>query len=150
MAAVLRPLAVYFFLLVLFRVTGKRSLGQITTFDFVLLLVISEAVSNALLASDVSLTGAFLAVTTFLFVDVLLSLAKRRWPRLGRVIEDEPSLLMRDGVPQRERLEKERVDEDDILEAARRAHGLEKLEKVRAAILERHGDISIIPRDDEK
>jgi uncharacterized membrane protein YcaP (DUF421 family) len=149
MAAVLRPLLIYFGLLLLFRITGKRSLGQITTFDFVLLLIISEAVSNALLASDVSLTGAFLAVTTFLFVDVLLSLAKRRWPRLERFIEDEPALLLRDGVKQTERLAKERVDEEDILEAARRSHGLEKLEKVRAAILERHGDISIIPRDEK-
>jgi len=147
--AVLRPLAIFFILLVLFRLTGKRSLGQITVFDFVLLLIISETVSSALLAHDLSITAAIIAVMTFLLLDVLLSLAKQRWPALARLLEDEPSLLARDGRVQRTRLQKERVDEDDILESARTLHGVEKMEEVRAAVLERHGEISIIPRGDK-
>lgn len=145
MPAVLRPMAIYFCLLILFRLIGKRAIGEITNFDFVVLLIVSEAVSSSLVANDTSLTGALLAVTTLLLLDIALSTLKQKSPWLARLLEDEPVHLMRNGKLLRDRMEKERVDEADILEAARQTHGLEKLDQIRSAVLERQGSISIIP-----
>ena len=144
-SAVLRPLAIYGGIFALLRLTGKHSLGAISTFDFVLLLIISEAVSNALLAGDNAISSALLAAGTLVFVDIVLSLVKRQSRFMDRLIEDEPIILVTRGRVHRERLRKERVDEDDILEAARRTQGLERMEQIRFAVLERGGDISIIP-----
>ncbi len=146
MNAVLRPALIYVVLLLIFRLTGKRSIGEITTFDFLLLLVISEALSSALLADDHSITAALIAAITLIGLDVGLSLAKRNWPALDRVLEDEPVVLYLDGKLQQERLRKERVSEDDILEAARQAHGIDSLDDIRCAVLERRGKISVMPR----
>ena len=145
MSAVLRPILLYFALLLVFRLTGKRSLGEITSFDFVVLLIVSEAVSSGILANDLSFTGAMLAAVTLLMVDVLLSVLKQRFTWLNRLLEDQPVVLLRDGKPIAERLRGERVDEDDILEAARQLHGIERLEQIKMAVLERRGVISIIP-----
>lgn len=145
MSAVLRPLAIYLVLLVLFRLTGKRSLGEVTSFDFVVLLIISETVSSSLLAYDFSITASLIAVTTLMGMDVLLSLLKQRWKLLERLLEDDPVILVRNGKARPDRLRKERVDEADILEAARLSHGIERLEQIKFAVLERSGTISIIP-----
>jgi uncharacterized membrane protein YcaP (DUF421 family) len=145
MESVLRPLVIYFMLLVIFRLSGKRTLGQITSFDFVVLLIISECVSAALLTQDFSLTGAVLAVVTLLGLDLLLAQLKQRSPGLARLLEDEPLHLMRGGKLLQDRMDKERVDEADILEAARQHHGIETLSEIEAAVLERRGTISIIP-----
>jgi uncharacterized membrane protein YcaP (DUF421 family) len=145
MSAVLRPLCVYFALLLLFRLTGKRSLGELTSFDFVVLLIISESVSSGILAQDLSFTGAIVAAATLLLIDVSLSLLKQRFAWLNGLLEDRPVLLLRDGKLLPERLRGERVDAADILEAARRLHGIERLEDIKAAVLERRGVISIIP-----
>jgi len=147
MDAVIRPFVIYFALLVLFRITGKRALGDLTSFDFVVLLIVSECVSAGLLANDFSLTGALLAVTTLLVLDLALSLLKQRFKGLARVLEDDPVHLMRDGKLLPERMQKERVDEQDILEAARSHHGLERMDQIDSAVLERHGTISIIPAE---
>lgn len=146
MHMVLRPLLIYFTLLTIFRLTGKRSLGEITSFDFLLLLIISETVSNALLASDESVTGALVAAVTLLGTDTLLSLVKRGRPGFARLLEDEPVVLARDGELRHDRLAAERVTADDVLEAARR-DGIADLAQVKLAILERRGTISIIPAD---
>lgn len=146
MNAVLRPAVIYFALLLIFRLTGRRSIGDITTFDFLLLLVISEALSSALLAGDHSITAALIACITLVGLDVALTLAKRFWPGLDHVLDDEPVVLFLDGKPQEERLRKERVTENDILEAARQAHGIDSLDDVRCAVLERRGRISVMPR----
>ncbi|MCU0627131.1 MAG: DUF421 domain-containing protein [Gemmatimonadaceae bacterium] len=140
---VLRPLLVYFALLLVFRLTGKRTLGQITSFDFLVLLIISEAVSNALLASDHSLTAAVVAAITLLATDTALARLKRGRPRLSRLLEDEPVVLVDDGQLHHDRLHGEHVTLDDILEAARR-EGLTDLAQVRLAVLERRGTIAII------
>jgi uncharacterized membrane protein YcaP (DUF421 family) len=74
-----------------------------------------------------------------------LSLLKHRWRWLDRLLEDEAVVLLADGVLNHERMNKERVDMADILEAARTAHGIERLDQIKLAVLERHGAISIIP-----
>lgn len=146
MHAVLRPLLIFVLLVVIFRLTGKRSIGEITTFDFLLLLIVSESVSNALLAGDSSITGATIAVITLVGCDVALSLAKQQWPWLDRVLEDIPVVLYQHGRLHRLRMRKERISVDDILEAAREYHGLEQLDQIESAVLERRGIITIIPR----
>jgi uncharacterized membrane protein YcaP (DUF421 family) len=144
MESVLRALAIYAVLMVLFRITGKRSLGQITTFDFILLLIISEAIQNGLVGDSYSITNAFVLVTTLVLVDVGLSLVKGRSPRIERYLDGTPLVIVERGRLLRDRMGKARVDEGDVLNAARR-EGLERLAQVKHAVLERNGDISIIP-----
>ena len=147
MELVIRGIAVYLFLWLIFRVSGKRSLRNATTFDFVLLLIVAETTQQALIGDDSSITGAFLLIVVLVGSDVLLSLVKRWSPRLDRTLEGQPLVILRDGVPLRSRMHIERVDEEDILRAAREAHGLQKLDQIERAVLERNGAISIVPRE---
>lgn len=146
MDSVIRATVVYVVLLMLFRLTGKRSLGETTAFDFVLLLIIAEAVQSALIESDHSMTNAFLLILTLLGIDVSLSLVKRHSSFLGKVVDDVPLILVEDGKMLTERMRKSRVDEDDILQAARRLRGLERMDQVKYAVLEPSGGISIVPK----
>jgi uncharacterized membrane protein YcaP (DUF421 family) len=143
--SVIRAAAIYTLLLVVFRVTGKRSLGQITTFDFVLLLIISEAAQNGMVGDNYSLTNAFVLIVTLVSIDVLLSLLKTRAPGIEKWLESAPLVIVEHGEPLRDRMRKARVDDSDILQAARRHHGLERMAQVKYAVLERGGDISIVP-----
>jgi uncharacterized membrane protein YcaP (DUF421 family) len=147
METVLRAAAIYLVLLIVFRVAGNRSLAQITAFDFVLLLIIGEATQQGLLGNDFSVTNALLVIVTLVGLDIALSLWKQRAPRLEKVIDGMPLVILENGRLLRERMDKERVDEDDILTAAREIHGLERLDQIKYAVLERSGGISIIPRE---
>lgn len=146
METVLRAAAIYLFLLIVFRVAGNRSLAQITTFDFVLLLIVSEATQQGLLGNDFSVTNALLTIVTLVGIDIGLSLWKQRSPRMEKLIEGVPLIIVEDGRLLKDRMDKERVDADDILTAAREIHGLERLDQIKFAVLERSGGISIIPR----
>ena len=147
MDSVVRALAIYAVLLLIFRIAGKRSLAQITTFDFVLLLVIGEATQQALLGDDFSVTNAALVIVTLVGVDIGLSLLQGRFVWLGRWLDDVPLVLVEDGRMLTPRMEKSRVSESDILQAAREKQGLERMEQIKYAVLERSGGISIIPRE---
>lgn len=147
MESVLRALFIYSVLMVLFRLTGKRSLGQITTFDFVLLLIISEAIQNGMVGTSYSITNALVLVVTLVTVDVALSLVKRRSRRLEQFLDGTPIVIVENGRPLRDRMDKERVDESDVLSAARQ-EGLERMSQIKYAVLERNGQISIIRRED--
>ncbi len=146
MESVIRGLAVYVLLLIIFRISGKRSLGEVTTFDFVLLLIISETTQQALLGEDFSLTNAFLLIVTLVGLDIGLSHLKNRWPRLEKVLEDVPLVLVEDGRPLKERMDRSRIGEDDIMQSARRLQGLERMDQIKYAVLERNGGITIIPK----
>ena len=146
MQSVFRAAAVYLFLLLVFRIAGNRSIGQITAFDFVLLLIISEAIQQAMITSDYSVTNAFLLVVTLVGLDIMMSLWKQRSKRVARVLDGIPVLVVEDGKLHRDRMHKERVEEDDILAAARELHGLERMDQVKHAIVEASGGITVIPR----
>ena len=150
MESVVRALVIYLILLVLLRLAGKRTLGQITTFDLILILIISETVQQALVQDDRSLTHAVLLVVTLIAIDAGLAALKQRFPRIDRWIEGVPAVLVEDGVFHRERMNRERVDEAEILAAARDKQGLASLDEIRHAVLERSGDISIVPRRSAK
>jgi uncharacterized membrane protein YcaP (DUF421 family) len=149
MDAVLRALAVYAFVLVVVRLSGRRTLGQMSAFDFVLLLIIGECTQQALLGDDFSLTNAGIAILTLVSLDIGLSLVKARVPRLERAIDGVPTVLVENGEMLRDRMAMARVDEADILEQARIKQGLASMREIRFAVLERSGDISIIPRRDD-
>lgn len=149
MDAVLRAAVIYLFLLLLFRLAGKRTLAQITTFDFVLLLIVSEATQQALLGDDFSITNAVLVIITLVGLDIALSLWKQRSPAFDRLIDSVPVLILENGRPIQERMQKLRVDEADILTAARELHGLERLDQIKYAVMERSGGISVIPNPGE-
>jgi uncharacterized membrane protein YcaP (DUF421 family) len=147
MDIVFKPILLYAFLFLLFRLTGKRSLGQITTFDFILLLIIGESVQQGLVGRDYSMVGAMGFVTVLVFIDVALSLINRQFPWAAKWLEGTPLVIVADGKLLEGRMKMERVDESDIIAAARATQGLEKLEQIKFAVLERDGSISIIPRE---
>ena len=145
MDSVIRGLIVYVVLLIIFRLSGKRTLSQTTTFDMVLLLIISETIQQALIDTDNSMTNGLILVLTLVGISVLLSLLKQRSPAIERLVDGAPLIIMEDGKTFQERMDKERVDEEDILEAARKLQGLERLEQIKYAVLERNGEITIVP-----
>lgn len=146
MNAIVRALAMYLFLLVVFRISGKRTLAEITTFDLLLLLILSETTQQAMVGEDHSMTNAFLLILTWIAVDIGLSFVKQRCRWTEKWLEGTPVVLVENGQPVREWMDRLRVDEDDILTAARKLHGLERMEQIKYAVLERNGGISVIPR----
>lgn len=145
MNPVVRGLAVYIFLVIIFRFIGKRSLSQSTTFDLILLLIISEVTQQALVGEDFSITGAFILITTLIGADLIFSQIKNRFDWFEKVAEGMPMIIVDHGKPLQKRIAKTRVEEEDILEAARNKHGLERMDQIKYAVLEKNGDISIIP-----
>ena len=146
MDSVLRALTIYAILMIIFRISGKRSLAQITTFDFVLLLVIGEATQHALLGDDYSIINAALIITTLLSLDIGLSLIKDHFPAISPWMDDVPLVLVSEGEVFKARMKKARIDESEILEAARDKQGLERMDQIKYAVLERTGAISIVPK----
>lgn len=147
MDAVLRATVIYFLLLLVLRISGKRTFAEVTPFDFVLLLIISETTQQGLLGDDYSITNAFLLVITLVGIDIAVSFLKGRFPALDRIFEGLPLVILENGRPHKKRLAKARIEIEDILFAARESHGLERLEQIKYAVLERNGGISIIPAD---
>ncbi|CRM64274.1 hypothetical protein [Pseudomonas sp. 31 R 17] len=145
MDSVLRAAAIYLVLLVLFKIAGRRSLAELTTFDLVLLMVIGEATQQALLGDDFSLTNAVLVIVTLIAIDIGFSLVKQRSLWFSRLLDGGPTVVVEQGRVLHERLKRARLDEDDILEAARSAQGILEIRQIRFAILERNGKISVIP-----
>jgi uncharacterized membrane protein YcaP (DUF421 family) len=145
MDSVLRAAAMYLVLLVVFRIVGKRTLSQITPFDMVLLLIIAESTQQALVGPDFSIVNAVLVIVTLVTIDIGLSWWRHRSRRVEKILDDMPLVLVDRGRPLQSRLDRERVDASDILEAARLQQGLERMDQIKYAVLETNGEISIIP-----
>ena len=141
----LRTFVVYMTVLVLLRVAGKRELGQMTPFDLVVILVIANAVQNAMTGGDNSLIGGMIAAATLTAVNIAVGRWGSRVPLFRRLVASEPTLLLQDGKPIKEHLDRERIDIQE-LEMAARQHGIPDLAEVAAAVLEEDGSISIIPK----
>lgn len=146
MDSVIRGIVIYLFLLVIIRLSGRRTLAQITAFDFVLLLIIAETTQQALLGDDFSLINAFVLILTLFLADIVLSYIKRWSHHAETLIDGTPTVLISRGKPDEEALRRSRVNLDDVLEAARTQHGLERLDQIKFAVLEIGGNVSIIPR----
>ena len=146
MDAVLRSLAMYLVLFVLFRLVGKRSLSQVTTFDFIILLIVGESTQQALLGENFSVTHAALVIATLLLVERGADFLTWRFPRLERIAESRPVVLVADGEVREDVLAKEHLAVADVLAAARGSQGLERLDQIKWAVLETSGGISVVPR----
>ncbi len=145
MDTIVRGAVTYFFLLLIFRISGKRTLAQNTNFDLVLLLIICETTQQAMVDDDHSILDGFLLIMTLIGASIGLSLLKQRSPALEKWLDGAPLVIIEDGKVLADRMDKTRVDEEDILEAARSLRGLERLDQIKYAIIERSGGITIVP-----
>lgn len=143
---ILRTAVVYVVVLVLLRVAGKRELGQMSPVDLVVILVIANAVQNAMTGGDNSLIGGVIAATTLVAINTLFAKVAHRVPYLEHLFESQPTQLIKAGKLIKSNLERENVEFDELMMAARE-HGIEDIAKVDSAYLERDGSISIIPKD---
>jgi uncharacterized membrane protein YcaP (DUF421 family) len=107
--------------------------------------VIAETTTEFLVGRDSSMTNSFLLILTFVTMDIGLSLLKQRSRAVDKVLDGAPVLIVDRGRLLKDRMDRARVDEEDILEAARCVHGLARMDQIRYAVLERSGDISVIP-----
>src|SRR5881628_709241 len=140
-----RSLLVYVALLVGLRLMGKRELGQMTVFDLVVILLLANAVQNAMVGPDVSVVGGVLAAFVLLAVNRGMSTLRLRGEFWGRLLEGTPTVLIEDGEFVVPHLRKEGVERSE-LEMAMREHGVESVKDVKLAVLETDGSISIVPK----
>ncbi|MBA2381230.1 MAG: DUF421 domain-containing protein [Chloroflexi bacterium] len=144
-----RTAVVYVCLLLGFRFLGKRETGQLSTLDLVVLLVISNAVQNAMVGENTSLLGGLLAAGVILALDLLLHTAADRWPAFRNALDGEPTLLVEEGKVLSKNLRDEGISERE-LGLALRQNQLLRPEEARYVFLETNGLISVIPyRDGE-
>ena len=142
---VVRAIVVYLFLLVVFRVFGRRELGQLTGFDIIVLLTISNILQNSMIGNDNSVSGGLIGAGVLLVANLTLAFIVFRSRRAERLVEGRPRILIRDGVLDRDEITKELLTEQDLIAAVHR-EGLESFSEVRWAIAEPNGMISVIPR----
>ena len=136
---------VYLLLLLIFRIAGRRTLAETSSFDLVLLLIIGETTQNAMVGQDDSVGSAAIAILSLVSLDMAITYLKKAFPAFDRLLEGNPVLLISEGKVQRSALEANGLDDEDLQEAARLSHGLEEVKEVRQATLERDGKISIVP-----
>jgi uncharacterized membrane protein YcaP (DUF421 family) len=141
---IIRTTSVYLVILVGLRLAGKREIGQMTVFDLVVLLLIANAVQNAMVGPDTSLIGGILAVVVLLLVNALVAGLRLRWPHLRRWVEGTPTLMVLHGEIIPEHMRREGIDEESLLTALRE-HGVAEISEVEMAVLEIDGSISVVP-----
>ena len=138
---ILRPMAVYFFLVIGLRLAGKRELAQLNPFDLVVLLTLSNTVQNAIIGDDNSVTGGIIGASTLLLVNYLVVRFLYRHEKLDRLVEGEPCFLIQNGQILEQRLMQEVLTRQE-LEAAAHKQGFGDLAEVQSAVLEPSGTIS--------
>lgn len=143
LAIALRCAAVYGIVLVLLRVAGKRHQGQLSPHDFVVMLLIANAVQTAMVGASVSLLGGLVGAGTLVAINLVLSRFVLHHRRVGPLIAGTPTLLIRNGIILDESLRREHILPAE-LEAQLRAHGFEIADQVKIAIQESDGSISVI------
>ena len=145
MDSVIKAAVVYFALWAIIRISGRRTLGEMSAFDLVLFMIIGGSTQRAITGQDYSLTNALLLVATFIVIDIALSLVELKSPFMRRVFNGMPMILVENGTVMAARLRRARITEENILESARKLHGLERIDQIKFAILEATGVITIVP-----
>ena len=145
---IVRCLIVYAFLIVVFRVMGKRQLGQMTAFDLVVLLIISELVQNAMVGGDNSVTGGLISVATLVLLNAGVAWATYRFKAAERLVEHAPTILVRHGRVLWDNVRREHMTPSEFRSALRR-NGVASLHQVRFVLLEEDGHLSVIKKDQE-
>ncbi len=144
-----RSAAVYIFMIIAIRLAGKKELSQLSTTDLVFIILISNSVQNAMVGSNSSLLGGIIAASTLFILNYILKLGMYRSKFFKKAVEGEPILLIDNGLMNMENLESTKITEDELAESIRE-HGLENYTKVKLAILEVDGNISVISLDNNK
>src|SRR5262249_20974460 len=145
---IVRSFVVYVAVFVGFRLTGKRELGQMTIFDLVLILLIANAVQNAMVGPDASLQGGLVAAGVLLAADRIVAAVRLRSPLVSRLFEGQPTVLVERGRLMTGQIRRQGLSEEDLL-MAMREHGIGRLEDVQLAVLETDGSISIVPNSSQ-
>jgi uncharacterized membrane protein YcaP (DUF421 family) len=143
---VVRTAVIYLVVFAGLRLTGKRELGQMTVFDLVVILLIANAVQNAMVGPDVSLTGGVIAAVVLLVVNWGVAQLRLRSDYWGKLLEGTPTVLIEDGEFVVPHLRKEGLERSEV-EMAMREHGIESIRDVKLAVLEVDGSISIVPTE---
>jgi uncharacterized membrane protein YcaP (DUF421 family) len=144
MEIVMRATVVFWFLWLVVRGTGKRSLSELTPLDLLLVVVVGDLVQQGVTQEDMSMTGAVLAASMFVGWTLVADWLERRSVGARRLISGEPVIVLREGEPLKDRLEKERISVDELKEAAR-LEGFGDLDEIGYAVLETDGKFSFIP-----
>jgi len=139
---------IYLFLIFGLRLLGKRELGQMSVYDLVLIIVIANAVQNAMIGNDTTLVGGLVAALTILLINRVFTWFIVRQPNFKNFLLGVPVLVVRNGKILKGPMDKAGITRDNIL-AAMREHGLSDLEKVQIAVLEIDGSISIVPEESQ-
>jgi uncharacterized membrane protein YcaP (DUF421 family) len=145
MDLVLRTVVIFFFILLMTRIVGRRELSSMEPFDLIVLVVIGDLVQQGVTQDDYSVTGALLVVATLALLTVLVSYMSYRFRPLRPVLSGDPIVLVEDGRPIDRNLRRERITLDELAAAAR-LQQVESISDVRFAVLETNGQISFIPR----
>ena len=139
---IVRSMIIYVFLLVLIRVTGKRQVGQLAPFDLILLLVLSNAVQNAMNGGDNSVQAGLISALTLVTLNYGIGYATYRSKRLEALIEGRPQVLIHNGELYKDVMEQERLTQHE-LDAALRRQGVSNISHVRMAMIENNGEITV-------
>lgn len=142
---ILRPILVYLFLVIAFRLAGKRELGGMHAFDFVVILTVANVLQNAGIGDDTTVTGGVLGAVSLLLTNYLVGRYVFKHPRVEQVIEGEPAVLIEDGQVLNDVCRRQMISQPELLAAVRR-QGIDNLSDVAVAILETGGTISVIPK----
>lgn len=135
--------AIYVFIIIAIRLFGKKELAQLSVIDFVFILLISNAVQNAMLGQDTSLWGGLIAAATLFIMNALFKFLTYRFPSFNKLVQGEAIMLIYGGKINKDNMKKARISNEELLEAARE-HGVNSLEEVNLAVLEIDGNISIL------
>jgi uncharacterized membrane protein YcaP (DUF421 family) len=146
MDLVLRATIVFFFILLVTRVVGRREIGELEPFDFILLVVMGDLVQQGITQSDNSVTGTLIVISTIALLSMLVSWLSFRFRRLRGYTQGEPIVLVHDGRPIERNMRRERITMDDLYEEMRQSQ-LMSVGELQWAILEDDGKISCIPRE---
>ncbi len=143
---ILRSLAVYVFIILAIRLFGKKELSQLSITDLVLILLISNAVQNAMVGPDSSLSGGLVAALTLFVLNYLIKIISFKSKVFSKVLEDEPVMLVYKGFVKNKNLQNQKITIEE-LEALAREHGVKSIKDAELIMLEKDGSISVISKE---
>lgn len=146
---IIRPIVVYFVLLLAFRIFGRRQLAQLNPMDLTVLLMLSNTVQNAIIGEDNSLIGGVVGAGSLLAMNWMLNALSYRYPRLSELIEGTPQTLIENGVMDKRTVHRESISIQDVHEVLHR-EGVNRVDEVERAYLEPSGLITVVPKGDPR
>ena len=146
---ILSTSVIYLFIVIAIRIFGKKELAQLSVVDMVFILLISNAVQNAMVGPDSTLSGGLVAATTLFVINYGLKYLQYRFPKFGKAIEGDATMLIYKGKILESHLKMAKITNDELMEAVRE-HGVEAVKDVDLAILEVDGNISVLSNEYKK